>query len=133
MAKKVLSPDGIWHPDPQKGWTFSQGIEARGKKLVFVSGQGAIDANGEVVGKGDIVSQTKKAIENIEAVLRKAGATLDDVVKVTVFLKNLEDREKVAEVRKDYFKKDFPASTLVGVQLALKGMLIEMDAIAVVD
>jgi 2-iminobutanoate/2-iminopropanoate deaminase len=64
--------------------------------------------------------------------LEAAGATLDDVVKVTVYLANVDDRPKVNEVRKAYFKDNKPASTLIGInQFAIDGMLIEIEAVAV--
>lgn len=131
--KKVINPEGIWKPEVSKGWVFSQGMEARGKRMIFVSGQGAFTPDGKVRAKGDVGSQTEFAIKSIRKILREAGADLEDVVKVTVYLRRVEDRPIVAEVRKKYFKGDFPASSLVGVELADKDMLVEIEAIAVCD
>ena len=104
------------------------------KRIIFVSGQMSlrIDSQGDVINKGDIVDQTETAIERVKTVLEAGGATLDDVVQVNVFLRHVADREKHAEIRARYFKKEPPASTLVGVNLALEHMLIEINAIAVV-
>ena len=84
-------------------------------------------------GAGDVTAQTRKTIDNIVLCLAAAGATLDDVVKVTVYLKNVDDRRAVNEVRKAYFKNSKPASTLIEIsRFALDGMLIEIEAVAVV-
>jgi reactive intermediate/imine deaminase len=101
-------------------------------KTIYVSGQASLDAQGRLVGEGDVVRQTRQVLENMQTVLRAAGATLDDVVKVTVYLKNRDDRAKVNEVRKEYFKANKPASTLIEInRFAIEGMLIEIDAVAV--
>jgi len=131
VAKKILKPVDTWNPDPKKGWAFSEGVEASGKSLVFVSGQGPFDANGEIVARGDVKGQTRQTLENMKKVLEEAHCTLDDVVKVTVYLRRIADRPAVAEVRMEYFKQNLPASTLVGVELSLQDMLVEIEGIAV--
>lgn len=104
-----------------------------GADLIFVSGQVAEDINGNTVGKGDIVRQTEQVLNNMQNVLEANGASLADVVKVTVFLRNMEHRDAVAEVRKRFFKDNLPASTLVEVnKLANEDWLIEIEAVAVV-
>ena len=88
---------------------------------------------GQQVGRGDVVAQTRKVLDNMKLALAAAGATLDDVTKVTVYLANVDDRPKVNEVRKEYFKDNKPASTLIEIsRFAIDGMLIEIEAIAVV-
>lgn len=105
----------------------------RAGDTVYVSGQAGVDARGRLVGAGDVVAQTRQVLENMKAVLAAAGATLDDVVKVTVYLANCADRPKVNEVRKAYFGANRPASTLIGInEFAIEGMLVEIDAVAVV-
>lgn len=123
-SRKLSKPSGI----------FSSGVKVPAGHLVFVSGQVARNARGETVGKGDIKAQTRQVLENIKAVLEAGGATLDDVVKVTVFVTNVADHfSQIHEVRAEYFKKDYPASTLVEVKaLAHKDWLIEIEAVAVV-
>lgn len=103
------------------------------KKQIFVSGQTGLrkDSQGRVLNEGDLADQTKVAIERIKTILELEGATLDDVVQVTVFLRDASDREKHAEMRSRYFKASQPASTLVGVNFVHKEMLIEINAIAV--
>ncbi len=101
-------------------------------QTVYVAGQGSFDAQGNLVGANDVVAQTRRVLENMKLALAAAGATLDDVVKVTVYLKNRDDRPKVNEVRKAYFEANKPASTLIEInRFAIEGMLIEIEAIAV--
>ena len=104
----------------------------RAGRLVFVSGCVATDAQGRVVGGNDIVAQARQVHENIKHCLAAAGATFADVCKVTVFLRNVADREKVNTVRKEYFGASRPASTLVEIsRLVRDDYLIEIEAIAV--
>jgi len=101
-------------------------------RTVYVSGQGAFDARGRLVGANDVVAQTRQVLENMKTALGAAGATLDDVVKVTVYLANRDDRPRVNEVRREYFRANKPASTLIEIsRFAIEGMLIEIEAIAV--
>ena len=123
-SPKVSTPRGI----------MSLGVKVPVGHLVFVSGQVARNAQGETVGKGDIKAQTRQTLENIKSILESAGATMDDIVKVGVYVTNVEEQySAVHEVRAEYFKQDYPASTLVEVSaLAQKDLLIEIEAIAVI-
>jgi 2-iminobutanoate/2-iminopropanoate deaminase len=104
----------------------------RAGRLVFVSGCVATDAEGRVVGGSDVVAQTRQVHENIKRCLAAAGATFGDICKVTVFLRNIDDREKVNTVRKEYFGPHRPASTLVEIsRLVRDDYLIEIEATAV--
>jgi enamine deaminase RidA (YjgF/YER057c/UK114 family) len=102
-----------------------------------MAGQVAVNAEGEVVGRGDLREQTRQVFENVQTALAAAGATFSDVVKVTMYIANYkpEDRGVIMEVRGQYFTGEhLPTSVLLGVQsLATSDLLIEMDAIAVVD
>jgi reactive intermediate/imine deaminase len=105
----------------------------RAGNTVYVSGQASVDEHGRLVGRGDVVAQTRKVLDNMKLALEAAGATLDDVTKVTVYLANVDDRPRVNEVRKEYFGANKPASTLIEIsKFAIDGMLIEIEAIAVV-
>lgn len=112
---------------------MSHGVKVTAGNLVFVSGQVARNVHGELVGKGDIKAQTRQALENVKDVLEVAGATMDDVVKVTVFVTNVvEHYTEIHEARAEYWKTDYPASTMVEVRsLVSPDMLIEIEAIAV--
>ena len=104
----------------------------RAGRIVFVSGCVATDAQGRVVGGHDVVAQTRQVHENIKRCLAGAGATFADVCKVTVFLRNVADRERVNTVRKEYFGAHRPASTLVEIsRLVRDEYLIEIEATAV--
>ncbi|MBI3964144.1 MAG: RidA family protein [Chloroflexi bacterium] len=108
--------------------------EGVGRRLIFVSGQISVDASGQVVGVGDAGAQTRQVLENMQTALAAAGATLDDVTKVTVFVTNMADRAAIAKVREEYFTSPHPASTLVQVSaLTRPEYLVEIEAFAVVD
>ena len=131
MAKEILVSDAVARP----AGIMSQGVVVPAGRMVFASGQVARGVDGELVGRGDIRAQTRKVLENTRAVLAEAGATLDDVVKVTVFVTNLAEHfSAIHEVRAEFFKSDYPASTLVEIsRLVDPDMLIEIEAIAVVQ
>jgi reactive intermediate/imine deaminase len=109
---------------------FSQGVIVDG--TVYVSGQVSMDAAGNVVGKGDMRAQTRQVLENIAAVLGEAGGTLRDVVKVTMFVTDMNRANEAREVRLEYFRENAPASTGVEVSaLAHPDLMIEIEAVAV--
>lgn len=112
---------------------MSHGVSVPAGNLVFVSGQVARNAAGDLVGRGDIEAQTRQALENVKSVLETAGATMDDVVKVTVFVTNVAEHfTQIHEARAEFWKSDYPASTMVEVRsLVSPDMLIEIEAIAV--
>ena len=101
--------------------------------LLFVSGCVPVDAAGKLVGGDDVVAQARQTFENVGAVLAAAGAGFEDVVKVTVYLTDVDDRPKINPVRQEFFGETRPASTLVEVsRLAIPGAKIEVEAVAVV-
>ena len=101
-------------------------------RLVFVSGCVATDAHGRTVGGGDVLAQARQVHENLKTCLAAAGATFADVCKVTVFLRNVADREKVNVARQEYFGAHRPASTLVEIsRLVREDLLVEIEATAV--
>jgi 2-iminobutanoate/2-iminopropanoate deaminase len=103
----------------------------RAGNLLFVSGCIAVDGEGHLVGRADVVAQTRQVFANLEATLAAGGASIHDVVKVTVFLTDIGDRSLVNEVRRDVFGGTRPASTLVEVsRLALDGARVEIEAVA---
>jgi reactive intermediate/imine deaminase len=100
--------------------------------LLFVSGVVAVDGEGRLVGGEDVVAQARQVFANMRAVLAAAGCGFEDVVKVTVFLTDIDDRPKINPVRQEVFGLARPASTLVEVaRLAVDGAKIEVEAIAV--
>jgi 2-iminobutanoate/2-iminopropanoate deaminase len=105
----------------------------RAGRIVFVSGCVATNGEGRLVGGNDVVAQARQVHENIKRCLAAAGATFGDVCKVTVFLRNIGDREKVNTIRKEYFGSHRPASTLVEIsRLVRDEYLLEIEATAVI-
>ena len=98
---------------------------------IWISGMLGVDRTGALVGGDDVVKQAVRVHQNIQAVLARAGAGFEDVVKVTVYLRRIEHRAAVNTVRKRFFGKSRPASTLVEVSaFVIPGALIEIDAVA---
>ncbi len=128
MQKTIVRSDKLAKP----AGIFSPGVKVPAGQLIFVSGQVARNAAGETVGRGDIRAQTRQVLENVKAVLEAAGATIDDIVKVTVFVTDVRHFAAIHEVRAEYFRQDYPASTLVEVKsLVSPELMIEIEAIAV--
>ncbi len=113
---------------------YNQAILATGRML-FVSGQIAIDPNtNQLVHQGDVVKQTELVMANLAAILKKAGATFQDVVKTGVFLKDMNDFAAVNEVYARYFDEaNAPARACVEVARLPKDVLVEIDCIAAID
>jgi len=102
-----------------------------GGGLLFVSGVVAVDENRELVGRDDVVAQARKVFENMGDVLRAAGCSFADVVKLTIFLTDVNDRPLVNPVRQEVFGETRPASTLVEIPaLVIPGAKIEVEAVA---
>ena len=122
--KKVISTANA----PQAIGPYSQAIEAGG--FVFVSGQiPLIPATGELV-EGSVEVQTARVLENLKAILEAAGASLEDVVKTTVYITNMDDFAKVNGIYGQYFQENPPARVCVEVSKLPKGALVEIDVIA---
>lgn len=113
---------------PQAIGPYSQAIKASG--FVFASGQIPIDpATGSVI-SGDIAAQTERVMKNLEAILRAAGSSLAQVVKSTVYLKNMSEFAAMNEVYARFFKSAPPARATVEVSRLPKDVLVEVDVIA---
>lgn len=111
---------------------YTDAVRAEGP-LLFVSGVVPVDGAGRLVGADDVVAQARQVFSNLGSVLAAGGATLADVVKVTVFLTDVDDRARINVVRQEAFGEARPASTLVEIAgLAIPGARIEVDAVAVV-
>lgn len=113
---------------------FPHAVTTEGKKLVFLSGQLAWDKDGNTVGKGDMVAQLRQVGENIKDTLEEVGGSLKDIVKIMVFVTDMDDFFKCVDVRDEYFGPGWPSSTTVEIsRLAHPEMLIEVDAVAAID
>lgn len=114
-------------PEPISHYTDA--VETNG--LLFVSGCVPVDGDGRLVGGGDVVVQARQVFANIGAVLEAAGVGFADVVKVTVYLLDIDDRPRINAVRQEVFGPVRPASTLVEVRrLAVPGARLEIEAVA---
>ena len=112
---------------------YSQAIEARGARTLWLSGQIPLDpATGELV-PGDVSAQTARVMANLGAVLAAAGAAFEHVVRCTIYLADLADFAKVNEVYARSFPKDPPARVTVQVAALPRGARVEIDAVAVLD
>ena len=99
--------------------------------FLFLAGQASLDKDGKLVGKGDIVMQCRTTFDNLSVVLKKAGMEFNDIVSVTIYMIDINQRHFINPVRQEYFGKDRPTSTMIGVvELAVPGMLMEVQAIA---
>jgi enamine deaminase RidA (YjgF/YER057c/UK114 family) len=131
MTIDRFDPEGL--PTPQ---TYSHAIAAKGDRLVFVAGQVAEDARGDLVGRGDLAAQSRQAFANLGRALASAGARPDQVAKITILVAGYrrEDLSAIEQGRVALFGTHRPADTLFGVAaLSHPEYLIEVDAIAVLD
>jgi enamine deaminase RidA (YjgF/YER057c/UK114 family) len=112
---------------------YSQVVEVRGGRTLYISGQVALDSSGNVVGPGDFSAQVKQVFANLKARLDEAGASFNEVVKLNFYLLDADNLPIVRDVRDTYVNREQPpASTLVVVkQLFRPELLVEVDAIAV--
>jgi reactive intermediate/imine deaminase len=107
---------------------FSQGIEDGDR--IYVSGQGPIDPeSGEIV-DGDVAAQTARTLENVDAVLRAGDCSLDDVVKATVFLRDMDEYDAVNEVYESYLSEPYPARSAVEVVELPVDIAVEIEVVA---
>lgn len=125
---KPLAPRGTFSGPV----AFSNGVKVSGGALLFVSGQLAFDENMQLVGKGDMGAQTRQVLRNIDKVLQQAGGSFKDVVRVTVFVKDITRFREIHDARLEFFDAEhLPASTMVEIsQFVHDDALIEIDAVA---
>jgi 2-iminobutanoate/2-iminopropanoate deaminase len=131
MPKREVSSDRLGQPIGH----FSQAtvVEAQGR-LVFLSGMTARRRDGSVAGIGDVRAQTRQVCENLKSAVEAAGGSLDDICRVDVYVRNMEDFAAIHEVRREYFSEPPPASTMVEVsKMVSHDYLIEISAIAVIS
>lgn len=127
MTLRHLNPSTLARPN---GYTHV--VEALGTRTVYISGQVALDATGNLVGPGDMRAQAQQVFENLHAALLAVGASFNDVVKLTYFIVDMSQMQTVREVRNQFIKPELlPASTAVEIRrLAREEFLLEIEAIA---
>ncbi|MCR4290588.1 MAG: RidA family protein [Candidatus Scalindua sp.] len=127
MQKNIISTDKA----PQAIGPYSQAVQF--DNLLFISGQIPLEPkSGEIV-KGNIKEQTKQILENLNGILIAGGSSLDNVLRTTIFLTNLEDYADVNEMYANFFEKSMPARSTVQVSRLPMDVQIEIDAIACVN
>jgi len=128
MSKQIINPPNM----PRPGG-YSYAIKKSGTP-VFIAGQVALNGAGELIGEGDAAAQVEQVFQNLRTVVEAAGGTMDDIVKITIFVTDAAYRPAVAAARQRHFKDgQYPASTyLVVSALALPQLLVEIEAVAVV-
>jgi len=117
---------------PIRGY-YSNAVRVTAGPLLFVAGQVGVDRTGAVVGKDSAAAQAEQALKNIQDILAASDATMNDVVKVTVYVTDMKYLDEITPVRMKYFPANGPASVIVEVsRLALPDLKIEIDAVAAV-
>ena len=127
MEVQRINPEGMSKPLG----AYSQ-VTRRGP-FITTAGLIATDADGNVVGEGDIRAQTRKTLENMKTALAAAGASFKDVVKTTVYLSDLANYKAVQPIYEEYFGENPAARATIGAQMVLPSLLIEIEATAVLD
>jgi 2-iminobutanoate/2-iminopropanoate deaminase len=131
MVRSQISNPSL--PAPMRRGAYSSGVEAPSGRTIYVSGQVSLDAEGNVVGEGDVRLQTETILEHVKTVVEEASGGMEDIVKVTVFITDMGLYDEIHEVRRRYFEEPFPASSMVEVSALIDPrLLIEIEAVAVV-
>jgi enamine deaminase RidA (YjgF/YER057c/UK114 family) len=127
-----INPPGL-----MKAVGYSHAFEVKRGRVLFIAGQVAKDGASQVVGKGDLVAQFRQVCENLRTVLQTAGGTLSDVVKLTIYVLDVDEYKKrgreIGGVYREYFGKHYPAMTLVGARDLYDredGCVIEIEGMA---
>jgi enamine deaminase RidA (YjgF/YER057c/UK114 family) len=128
VSANFINPEGMHRPT---GYTHV--VEVTAGRPVYISGQIALDADGDLVGPGDVAAQARQVFENLQAALRSVGAGFEQVVKVTVYLVDATRMPTVRQVRDQYVDPTRPpASTAVEIRrLVRDDLLVEVDAVAI--
>ena len=133
MSKVVINPPDL---APPRG--FNHGFLCEGGKTLFLAGQDAGDATGKIVAVGDVVGQYEQVLKNLQAVVTTAGGTMQDIVKMTIFVRDRDDYvaklKELGAVHQHYFGKYYPAMALLEVRdFFQKEALIEIEGFAYID
>jgi len=130
MRRREIAPASV----PQPVAEYAQGVEVAGGRSLFISGQVSIDAQGRLVGEGDIRAQARQVFRHIAAIVEEAGGDMSDIVKLTTFLTSMDDYAGFVEVRSEFIPAPYPAATLVEVSsLVRPEWLVEVEATAVLE
>ena len=132
MTIEKIQPDALFKRNVGGHVLYSHVVVASGEKMIFISGQLARNNKGEIVGPRDMRAQIKQVGENLKNALEAAGATLNDLVKTTTFVTDIDEFFRHVDVRHDYLGVGLPASTTVEVRrLSHPDLLVEIEGMAV--
>lgn len=127
MKKEIISTDMA----PKAIGPYSQAVKVG--NFLFISGQIPIDPKtGELI-EGNIKEQTKRVLENLKGIMESLGGSLENIIKTTVFLKNIEDFHDMNEIYAEYFKENPPARSTIEVSRLPRNVSIEIEAIGILD
>jgi len=130
MTRREIQPESVPRPVAE----YAQGVEISGGRTLYIAGQVALDADGRLVGAGDIRAQARQVFRNIRAIVEEAGGEMTDIVKLATFLTSMNDYAGFVEVRSEFLPAPWPAATLVAVSALVRPeWLVEVDAVAVLD
>jgi len=128
--RNVINPVG--HYPPIRSY-YSQAVRVDQGALLFTSAEAPFDSDGRLVGEGDAAVQMRQCLENLSITAAAAGASLDDVISMDVLLVDVDDFERIAPIREEYFPVDGPAAFLAaGLVFPISGMLLEIRAVVAV-
>jgi enamine deaminase RidA (YjgF/YER057c/UK114 family) len=130
VSKKIINPTALPRPSG-----FSHGILTTGGQMLFLAGQTALNAEGQLVAPGDLVGQYEETLRHLQAVVEEAGGTMQDIVKINIFVKDRDDYLKhlkpLGAVHQSFFGKYYPATALFEISRFFQdGILVEIEGIA---
>jgi enamine deaminase RidA (YjgF/YER057c/UK114 family) len=133
MNRTILNPPSLARPSG-----FSHGILTTGGQMLFLAGQTASAADGQIVALGDIVGQYEQVLQNLQTVVEAAGGTMQDLVKMTIFVDDRDEYrarlKELGKVHRAYFGNHYPATALLEISRFFQdGALIEIEGIAVLN
>ena len=132
MATERIQPERLFRRALKGHTLYSHVVVASGSSLVFIAGQLSRDRNGEIVGARDMARQIRQVGENLRIALAAAGVGVEDLVKTTTYVTDIDEFFKYSEIRAEIFGQNLPTSTTVEVRrLAHPDLMVEIDAIAV--
>ncbi|MEK7497016.1 MAG: RidA family protein [Patescibacteria group bacterium] len=130
MNKQYLTPED--HTPSMGAYSPGIKVDLSDSEMIFVTGQIAKDSGGNAVAPGDFTQQTEFIFQNIEKILKEGGATINDVVKATIYVTDINKFKEVSAVRNKYFETSKPVSTLVEISKTVKaGCEVEIEVIAI--
>lgn len=133
MTRHIINPETLAHPHG-----FSHGVFVNGGNLLFIAGQTGTDADGHIVAPDNLVAQYDQVLRNIQTVVETAGGVMDEIVKITIYVRDRDDYlmhlKELGQVHKDYFGNYYPATALFEISRFYQDeALIEIESIAVID